>query len=272
MATKAPLGILAGAGKMPLMAAKTVRAAGRPVVAVQFAETGQKKLGRYCDQCVTLSVGHAGAMLDYFTQHGVKEILLIGKVDKQLNFADIEFDAAALTMLARLPDRQDSSLFGVIADELKSRGMRVAKQTIILADLLVPEGHLAGPTPGDKVARDIALGFEVATAVAGYDIGQAVAVKAGTVIAVEAFEHTDACVRRAGKLAGRGLTVCKVSRPKQDPRFDVPTIGPSTISTLARVGATALAVEAGAVLLLEPEKVYAAADAHAISLVGVSQS
>jgi len=272
MAGKRPLGMLAGAGRMPLLAARAVAARGRDVVAVQLAETGQTRLARLCRVATTLSVGRAGAMIEFFREHGAREVLLTGKVEKTLNFAEIQFDEVALSMLMRLPGRQDMALFGVVADELWAHGIRVAKQTDVLADFVAPEGHLAGPAIDDRTAADVALGFEVATAVAGFDVGQTVVVKQGAVVAVEAFEHTDACVRRAGKLGGRGLVVCKVSRPDQDPRFDVPAVGPDTVRALHRTGARCLAVEAGATLMLEPEATYAAADQFGISLIGVSRS
>lgn len=272
MASRKPLGILAGGGRMPLIAAQTIVAGGRDVIGVQIAETGQTRLAKSCREAATFSIGQAGAILEFFRMHGVREVLLAGKVDKDLNFAALDFDETAMAMLARLPGRQDMALFGVVADELRARGIRIAKQTEVLADLLAPEGQLAGPALDDDVARDIAFGFEVATTLAGFDVGQTVVVKQGAVVAIEAFEHTDACVLRAGKLAGAGLVVCKVSRPRQDPRFDVPTIGPATLRVMQRAGAACLAVEAGATLMLDPKATYAAATEFGISFIGVSRS
>jgi UDP-2,3-diacylglucosamine hydrolase len=270
MAATKPLGILAGGGPLPALAAQAV-ARHRPVVGVQLAESGQQGLARYCATSTTLSIGKAGAVMEFLKGQGVRDVLMLGKVDKQLNFVDLDFDALALSMLARLANRQDMSIFGAVADELRAQGMRVVKQTQVLADWLAPEGHLAGPWPSDEIARDVALGFDVAKALAGYDVGQTVAVKSGAVVAVEAFEHTDACLRRAAKLAGAGIVACKAARPKQDPRFDVPTIGLATMRVLGRAKAKALAIEAGACFIMDQEKTYAAAADLGISLIGVSQ-
>jgi DUF1009 family protein len=267
--TDKPLGILAGGGRLPLLAARAVAARGRPVVAVQFAETGQRGLARQLPQgAATFSLGLVGAMLEHFRAHGVEDLLFLGKVEKGLNFADIRFDDVGLAMLQRLPGRADGAIFAVVAEELEARGFHIASQAAELAEWLAPEGHLAGPALHSSRAADVARGFEVAAALAAYDVGQTVAIKNGVVVAVEAFEHTDACLRRAGRLAGKGLVVCKTARPKQDPRFDVPAVGPDTLKTLGRLAAAGLAIEAGRTFWLEQEKCRELAAQFGVSVIG----
>ncbi|NLH49041.1 MAG: LpxI family protein [Myxococcales bacterium] len=271
MKQPAPLGLLAGGGRLPILAAQAVAAAGRPVVGLQLAETGQKGLLRHCAAGTTLSLGKVGAIVDFYRQHGVAEVLVVGKVEKKLNFAEIEFDALALEVLATMAGRQDSSIFAAVADIFESHDMHVARQTDVLSSLLAPEGHLAGPVPSERIAADIALGFSVASVVADYDIGQTVAVKQGVVVAVEAFEHTDACIRRAARLAGKGQVICKAARSRQDTRFDVPAVGPATLRQMGKAGASCLALEAGWTLWLDQEICRAEAARLNISIVGVTR-
>jgi DUF1009 family protein len=264
------VGLIAGAGRLPWLAAQALVADGRGIAAVQLAETGQRGLRRWDPAAVTLSIGQVGALFDFLRGRGVRDVLFLGKVEKKLNFAGIAFDEIALSILMKLPGRSDGSIFAAVADEMADRGFRVARQTALLADWLAPEGRLAGPAPDDRMAADVARGMAVARALAAYDVGQTVVVKHGAVVAVEAFEHTNACLRRAGRLAGRGVVVCKVARPEQDPRFDVPVCGVETLRVLRRIGAASLALEAGGVLWLEQEKSRAFADQAGISIVGAS--
>jgi hypothetical protein len=272
MTDRRPLGILAGAGALPVLAARLVARAGRPVFGVQLAEAGQRGLAAHCAAVITPNLGQVGRILDFWREAGVREVLFIGKVDKTLHFEALEFDEVGKEMLSHLVNRQDGSLFGLIADEMEARGFTVAPQTEVLAALLARPGHLAGPPPTPSMLRDIQVGQEIAAVVSGYEVGQTVAVKLGAVVAIEAFEHTDAALRRAGKLAGRGWVAVKAARPKQDPRFDVPTVGLRTLSVLHRAGGCCLAVEAGQVFVVDEKRVLRFAEANGITLFGASRS
>ena len=129
------------------------------------------------------------------------------------------------------------------------------KKFKISGPLMPGKGCHLGPRLSDAQAADVALGFRIAKAVAGLDIGQTVVVKKGTVLAVEGFEGTDKCLARGGELAGRegGAVAVKVTKPDHDFRFDIPCIGPQTLETCAASGVAVLAFEAGRSLLLEPE-------------------
>ena len=266
-----PVGLLAGAGPLPLIAARNARRTGRPVIAVQLAETGQDNLNSLCEQTITVSLGQVEKIIGFWQEHGVRDVVLLGKVEKQLNFENLDFDKTALMMLARLADRADHSIFQVIAGELDNRKLRVRPQTELLSDLLTPVGLLAGPEPDEQVRRDYEKGMALAMRLAGYEVGQTVVIRQGAVVAVEAFEHTDATLRRAGKLAGKGWVAVKTARPKQDPRFDVPTIGLQTLANLRRSGGVCLAVEAENTFMIHQKRMQAYANRYDISLVGVKR-
>jgi len=271
MTDNQPIGIIAGAGRIPLIAARLAAKSGRRVFGVQLKETGQQSLAPLCVEAATIGIGQPAAMFDFWRRHQVTEVVLIGKVDKRLNFAEIQFDELALQMLTRLPQKADGSWFSLISDEMDRQGVKILKQTEVLAELLVPEGHLAGPAPTAEIQADVRRGFQVASTLAAFDIGQTIVLKNGTIIAVEAFEHTDATIQRAGKMARGRLVVIKVARPQQDERFDVPVIGTQTLTSMRRAGAHCLAIEAASTIMVDAGRLRAYADKHGITLLGVKR-
>ena len=152
---------------------------------------------------------------------------------------------------------------------LETSGFEVGHQARYLGHLVPAPGVLSPRAPSEAEAADIQAGLRFASRIAALDIGQAVAVRNGTVVAVEAAEGTDEMIRRAGVLSA-GVVVVKVSRPQQDPRYDLPVVGPATITALGEARGTALAVEAGRTLVLERDRVVAAAADADLALVAVA--
>ena len=196
--------------------------------------------------------------------------MIIGKFPKQLLFGLPRMDRRAIRLLSRVPNYQDVTLLHALIDELAREGLEVVEQTCLLGHLITPAGILGSRQPTKRQWKDIQFGFEQAKQLAAMDIGQTVVVRRQTVLAVEAVEGTDAAIQRGCQLGGRGTIVVKVSRPCQDMRFDVPTVGPKTLQGLIDTGAAALAVEAGTTLMLHRPQLVAAADAHHTILLGVS--
>jgi DUF1009 family protein len=172
--------------------------------------------------------------------------------------------------MSEIADRKDDTILGKLADFLETLGLRLLPQYALTPELLVAEGVLTKTAPTDAQRADIAFGFPIAKTIGDLDIGQTVVVKDRAVIAVEAIEGTDATIRRAGAIA-RGACVVKVAKPSQDPRFDVPTIGPDTIAVLIEAGVAVLAIEAGATVVLERDDVVCEADRHGIAIVAVTR-
>ena len=261
------IAIIAGAGPVPARAAEKARELGREPLLFALVETGaDTDLAAEGAAFEPASIGKPQALLDRMKEAGADEVLIVGKVPKQLHFEDLEFDERALSILGRLQSRADANLFAALADELAGEGIAVAGQSEYLAEYRVPAGVLCGAF--DEAEREAAArALSLAREIARLDVGQTVCVKNGLTVAVEAAEHTDETIRRAGSLAGDGLWVAKAARPGQDDRFDVPSIGEQTINTMAEVHASLLIVEAGAVFLFERDRVVAAADAAGITVV-----
>jgi DUF1009 family protein len=170
-------------------------------------------------------------------------------------------------ILARVKERNAETLFGAIADELAKEGITVLNATTFLEDHLPGPGHVCGPSFKKRQLADAEFGFRIAKQTSALDIGQSVVVRHGTVLAVEAFEGTNNCIRRGGELGrGKEVMLVKVSKPNQDMRFDVPVVGPLTIETCAASGVNGITIEAGKTLLLEKDKIAELCDKHQIGI------
>ncbi len=268
-APQAPVGLIAGGGRLPVAIAEGARSAGRQVVCVAVQDA-DPRLAEASDASYTVALGELGGVLQALRRHGVREVLLAGKVDKLAALRSVRLDAQAERAARRMPDLRDASVLGALVRVLEDAGLVVADQTRYIRDLVPEAGVLGRRPPSAEEARDVELGLRIAGGVAALDVGQAVAVHRGVIVAVEAAEGTDAMIRRAGDLAA-GCVVVKVSRPQQDPRYDLPVIGPLTVEVLAASGGTALAVEAGRTILVERERLIAAADAAGIAVVAAAR-
>ncbi len=207
-------------------------------------------------------------MLGAFQSAAVDVAVMAGQIAPHNLFA-LRPDWKALLLLAKLKRRNAESIFGAIAGELAAVGVTVLPATAFLENDLAPKGMIAGKNLSRRQLDDVRFGFEVAKEISRLDIGQTIVVKNGTTLAVEAFDGSDATIRRGAALAGRDAVVVKVSKPNQDMRFDVPVIGIETIRVAAEMRVRVIAAEAGRTLLLDREAVVAAVERARISLIGI---
>lgn len=265
-----PLALIAGNNRYPFLLAEAARREGvRSIRVIAFENETDPALAQLVDEMVWLRVGQLGKMLKQLTAWGVQRAIMAGQIAPK-NLFDLRPDFRALFILARLKRRNAETLFGAIADEMTGIGVTLLPATTYLEHLLATPGHLAGPKPGRSAQADAEFGMRIARESSRLDIGQSVVVKKGTVLAVEAFEGTDECIRRGGKLGRGGATLCKVSKPGQDFRFDVPVIGTRTLETCAEAGVGTIVVEAGRTLLLDREAIFGLAGAKKITLTGMA--
>jgi len=262
------LAILAGEGRLPVVLAARARAGGRRVLAIQV-RGASPQLAEAADVYVRTPLGEVGRLLALLQGEGVTEVLLAGRFSRAAVHGDLAGgDAAARRLLETVRDRGDQPFLSAVASALGRWGIRVGEQLAYVGDLLAPPGVLAGPPPAPEEAADVQVAVRVARHLADLEVGQTVVVKGGAVLAVEAAEGTDEAIRRGGSMAP-GAVVAKVGRTQQDPRFDVPTVGPDTVATLAAVRARVLALEAHRTILLDPAEVRHAAQASGITVVAV---
>lgn len=268
---RAPLGLIAGCGGLPLEIARAARRLARPVVAVALTGHADPALEAEVPALHWLHPGEVGRIVSTLRGAGAREAVLAGKLSK-LTLDDptaLRPDAAALTLLRRLSDRHDASILSGVAEHLAEQGIRLLPQAELVPELVATAGPYGRVVASRQQLADLAFGWPLAKAVAALGIGQTLVVRGRAVIAVEAIEGTDAAILRAGRL-GAGASVLKVAKPTQDPRFDLPVIGEGTLRALVEAKAGLLAFEAGATLVLAREQIAALADAHGIALVGVA--
>lgn len=269
-----PLGLLAGNGRFPFLVAQEARRNGRRVVAVAFREEADPALEQAVDSIHWLYVGQFKKWIDVFRKEGVSEVVMAGLVRHSNMYEDFKRfhpDMMALKIFWKLRDRKADTILGTVADELGKEGIELMPSIEHLTHCLASKGPITKRKPTTRERADIEFGFQLAKAMAGLDIGQTVCVKDKAVIAIEAMEGTDRCIRRAGEIARGDFVVVKVSKPKQDLRFDVPVIGLNTIETFQEAGGGILAVEAGKTLVLDREKMVEWADGVKIGIVGAEK-
>lgn len=276
MPDRPALGLIAGAGGLPLAFAAALRARGRAVHAIGLHALTDPALASAASACSWLHLGEFEAMLTALRSAGAEQVLLAGKVPKAFLWQHREAvkpDARALAFLAALRDRKDDSLLGAVAELLGAEGFAVASQLAVAPELVAAAGPLTAREPTDAEWADIEFGWPIARALGGLDVGQSAVVQGRAVLALEAIEGTDAAIARGLAFAERGRPVCvvKVAKPSQDPRFDVPTVGPDTVRALAAGSGGALAIEAGHTLVLHGDELRALADAHGIAVVGIGE-
>jgi DUF1009 family protein len=269
------LGLIAGNGRFPFLVLDAARGAGHDVTVIAIKEEAFPDLSDLAKRAPEaalhwVSLGQLGTCISLLKDAGVTEAVMAGQVKHTKLFADIIPDLTLVSVLMRLKARNTDALIAGVADVLRDHGINLLDSTAFLAPLMAGAGALTGRGPTAEEQADLDFGCRMADAVAGLDIGQTIAVKAGAVVAVEAMEGTDAVIARAGQLAGAGVRIVKVAKPNQDMRFDVPVIGVSTIEAMAAAGATVLSVDAGKTLMIDGDAVIRAANEAGIAIVGRS--
>src|SRR5262245_58636502 len=239
-----PLGLIAGNGRFPFLVAAAARRSGRRVVAAAIREEAFPELAGAVDEIHWVGLGQLGSCIEALRSAGVREAVMAGQVKHRQIFSDVVPDLKLMAVLARLAVKSTDSLIGGVADALAREGITLLPSTAFLADQLAEAGAMTRRRPSGDEGRDVEYGERVARVLAGMDLGQTVAVKDRAAVALEAMEGTDEVIRRAGGIAGGGVVVVKVAKPRQDMRFDMPVVGRGTLAAMAEAGARVLAVDA----------------------------
>jgi DUF1009 family protein len=220
------------------------------------------------DPLVFLRCPSLSRVIKEIRRHGIRSVIMAGRVPKKLIYLPALLDPLILKLLTRRV-RDDHSLLAGIVEILEGEGISVLPYWHILPEFIAPEGQLSRRRPTADEIRDFEYGAAVLKVILPCSFGQALVVAEGAVVAVEALEGTDATIERAGKLVAKGVLV-KMMRVDQDPRYDLPTVGPETIENMARAGLTCLAIEARRTLVVEAERTFALAERRNIAVWGLS--
>ena len=278
------LGLIAGNGRFPFLLLDAARAEGHEVIVAAIKEETEPEIDdrARADAGILvhwLSLGELSRLIETFQREGVTRAVMAGQVKHKQIFSSIRPDWRLAKLLLNLRTRNTDVLLGAVAKVLGDEGIELISSTAFLEPLLAKEGVLTSRTPDDEELRNIEYGLTVAGGLAGFDIGQTVVIAAQACVAVEAMEGTDATIERAGALMQtleadastleRRLTVVKLPKPKQDMRFDVPVIGLRTLETMARAGASCLAIEAERTLLFDRDALIRLAAEAGIAIVAL---
>ena len=265
------IGLLAGVGRLPVEFARAARGMGVHVIAIGMLPEVDPELAQSVPRYEQIHIAKLDRIFKVLKRENVKQVTLLGKINKELVYAHRELpDFRVLKIFARLKNFSDDTVTLALVEELAAEGITVLDQTELLRPLMPESGLLSKRGPTNQELADMRFGLKMAKSIGGLDIGQTVVVKNRAVIAVEAIEGTDACIRRGGQLGRGGVTVAKSAKPKQDLRFDVPGVGPDTVDSMIAAGATALVIEAGRTLLVDRELTVEKANQHGISIVSMS--
>jgi DUF1009 family protein len=279
------LGLIAGNGTFPFLVLDAARAQGYEIVVAAIKEETFPEIESKGAAAVHwFSLGELSKLIDTLKAEGVTRAVMAGQVKHKQIFSAIKPDWRLAKLLLSLGTRNTDSLLGAVAKVLADEGIVLENSTALLEPLLAKTGVFTKRAPSGQERKNIEYGRAVGRRLAEYDIGQTVVIAEAACVAVEAMEGTDATIERAGELMrslklklesesegeastlSRALTVVKVAKPGQDLRFDVPVVGVKTIETMARGGASCLALDAGRCLLLDGEAITRAADEAGIAV------
>ena len=268
------LGLLAGIGHLPVDVAQSAKKLGYKVVAIAVVPETDPELPENADVFYTINVGKVGKILQTLKKNDVKNVTMIGKVTKEVLYKNgvVVPDLTTIRVLASLPDRKDDTIMNAIVKLIEDAGMHVMDQTVLVRPLLPEPGVLTKRKPTEQEWKDMQFGFRMAKELGRLDIGQTAVVKNQAVMALEAIEGTDACILRGGFLGKGGVIVAKTAKPAQDNRFDMPSVGTTTLTSMIHAGATGIVIEAGRTLLVDRKRTLAMADEKGITIVSMNES
>lgn len=263
------IGLLAGRGGIPVYFARKASANGIKVVSIAFSKEIDSSLRPYVETSHAIGVGQLGKIIRTLKKENIRDLLLLGKVDKSVIFKPQLFDLRALKALKLLATREDKSLLDRVIQEFEDEGFVVLNQKTFLKELFPEKGTLTRRKPSKQEMEDVEFGFPIAKKLADMEIGQTLIVKNKTVVAAEAVEGTDQAIQRGCALSKGKCVVVKVSRTHQDYRYDSPGIGARTVELLIQGKASVLAVEAERVMVMDLPQVVKLADDGGLSIVAV---
>src|SRR6202171_183559 len=260
-------GLIAGNGRFPFLVLEAARSQGIEMAVIALKEEASPELETLAKRLHWVSLGELSKAIELMQREGVKRAVMAGQVKHSKIFSAIRPDWKLAKLLFSLPRKNTDSLIGALAKVLEEEGIHLVDSTTFLKPLLPEAGVLTRRKPNEQEAADMEYGLGIARHIAARDIGQTVVIAGCACVAVEAMEGTDETIARAARFAqGKPLVVVKVSKPRQDMRFDVPVIGLPTVEGMKLAGATALAIDATRTLLFDRIQLLEAADSAGIAI------
>jgi DUF1009 family protein len=270
------MGLIAGADRLPVIVARGMKSAGYRIVCVGIEDNVNSELREIVDFYHGVALARFGGWIKSFRKQNVSRVIMVGKIEKSKAYATYRFlrylpDWRVIRVWywrLRKKDKRGNSLLSAIADELASAGIFLEDSTMFNKNDLADFGPMTKKKPGAAVLSDIQFGIMIAKLLGRADVGQSITVRERETVAVEALEGTAKMLKRTGELCGVGWTLVKVSKPEQDPRFDVPCIGIDTVISVATSGGVCIAVEAGKTFIIDKARTLELAEKEGIIVYG----
>lgn len=262
------VGIIVGNGKLPLYFLEEAEKHGIDVFPLGLFDTIDDEIKGH-KNFVSFNIGEVGSIVKYFLLNGISEIVMLGKVEKDIIFKEMKLDEFGEELLKRLPDRKDETLLFAVIAFFRLNGIKVLPQNHLLKDFMFQGKCYTDIKPGVEDEKTIRIGVEAAKALSEVDAGQTVVCKDSSVVALEGIEGTDKTIKRAGELAGNGCIIVKMARPQQDMRVDIPAVGIETIKRAIEIGAKGIVGEAGRMLFLNRDEAIKLAEENSLFILGV---
>lgn len=260
--------VISGSGSYPRLIVEGAKKAGVETVdIISIKGSTWKETRKAADHDFPFSVYDVLKGITFAAENKYEGAILAGQVNPMSLFRG-RFDDTARKWLRAMPVKNAHSIFGKLVEEFEKAGVRMLPASSYMDDNMPGVGVLTKRGFTGMEERDIKRAIEVATDMGRHDVGQTVLVKSGMVFAVEAFEGTNAAIKRAGKL-GKGTVLFKAAREGHDMRFDIPVVGLGTLKNMKKAGVTALGFQAGRLVLLDKEDVIKFADKYNIAIVGI---
>lgn len=261
--------VIAGSGSYPRLVLEGAKRAGVAVAdVVAIKGSTDRATVRAADNVYWITLGQIAGAIRETAARGYDGCVLAGQINPLSLFRG-GFDAEVRQWLSELKVKCAHSVFSKLIEKFSENGLRTFPASVFMDDNVPGAGALTDRDLTESERDDVARGIQVAHDVGAHDVGQTVMVKSGMVLAVEAFEGTNAAIKRGGKLGGKGAVVFKAAREGHDMRFDIPVVGLKTLKVMKKAGATALAFQAGRLIMLDREAVIEYANRHGIAIVGI---
>ncbi len=261
--------VIAGSGVYPELLVTNAKKAGVAKVDVLAVKgSTSRRVRSLADAVIEFGLGEIATAVSWASKAGYEGAILAGQISP-ISLFRTRFDKETIKWLSELNAKNAHSLFGKLVEKFEEAGLKILPASLYMQDSLPGEGCIAKRDFSEQELKDVIHASKVVEDMGRHDVGQTVVVKDGMVLAVEAFEGTNAAIKRAGKLDGRGGVVFKAARVGHDMRFDIPVVGLKTLKVMKRAGITALAFHANRLVMLDKEKVMDFANRHSIAIVGI---
>lgn len=262
-------GLVAGDGLLPVKMAQQAKENGFDVVAISLSDDNYKQLKKYCSKVYSFCPGEVEKIEKVLMEEEIKQLTFLGKVNKTVLLKRPKFDARAIEFIKKAIRLNDDKVMLMIIEEFEKAGITILDQTLFIKNLMIPSGVLGKLQPTQEQIDDVNYGYWLAKESGKLDIGQSVVIKDKMIMAVEAIEGTDKCIKRGCQIAKKNARIIKVAKPAQDKRFDIPAIGMRTLRTMKKYKADLIAVEAGETIIVDQDEVIEFANKNNIVIMAV---